>query len=1012
MLKRGLRSASSAQDIHDIGTLHTDAAATDGEFLIATATGQTDVLQETIIDLAGEAPQPEGSGSERSDHFAFLTDHGDPDGGTSDSGVRFQAPPAEQQQDNGGSAPIHAASVPITLVYGGTPVGPADSDSEPAPQGAEAAGLASGAAGAVVQTYSYDGEMFALYSGGNGGGIGDIGGGGNGITGSINGYSTFSSMTGNNAIDQTLLGAKWGGALGTGVTITYSFLFDGSSYFDNVSSYPGGQEMTNAYACGTVLQAAITDALNFYGSVCNINFVYVQESASQAGDLRFGRTSYDTPTAKVKDFPGGLIDGANANDGDVWFGTGYNYLWDNATKGTYGYATAIHEIGHALGLKHPHNVINGYPLGSTANDSLKTSIMSYKDHVGDTHDGYGSDYLPTSAMIGDIAALQYMYGANNNGNAGNTTYTFVNGEKYFRTIWDGNGTDTFNCGSMSQAVSINLNAGAASSIGLAVNHEDGFIDNSNVFIAYNVIIENAVGGSAGDTILGNNANNRLTGGLGNDNINGSGGIDTAVFSGLRSAYTVTKLSAGNAIVTGADGTDTVTSIEFLAFADQTVSLSNDAPVANIADHGQHTNTYSQINGWLSYSDANGNPAVYYQFIDNGTAANSNKFWIQGLGFQTAGTTITVAAADLAKVWVGGATAPVTDTMWVRAFDGTDWSAWDSFNVSGTNAAPVAAINNHTLHTGTYMQVQNWLSYTDAESDAAVRYEFVDLGAGAGSSRFWTPNGFHASGPTLSVAAADLDDVWVGGATAVGTDQMWVRAFDGVSWSAWDSFNLNATNAAPVATISDRSLHVGNWAQVQNWLSYSDGDGDPAVRYEFVDLGAAAGSGRFWTPWGGYHASGPTLSVAASDLKDVYVGGAVNAGTDQMWVRAFDGTSWSTWDSFNFTATNTTPVATINNQTLAVNQWAQASNWVNYSDGDGDAATLYEFVDLGATAGSGQFWTPSGGYHASGPTLQVAAANLSDVWIGGATVTGTDQMWVRAFDGHAWSAWDSFTLTTA
>ena len=44
------------------------------------------------------------------------------------------------------------------------------------------------------------------------------------------------------------------------------------------------------------------------------------------------------------------------------------------------------------------------------------------------------------------------------------------------------------------------------------------------------------------------------------------------------------------------------------------------------------------------------------------------------------------------------------------------------------------------------------------------------------------------------------------------------------------------------------------------------------------------------------------------------------------------------------------------------------------------------------------------------TLTVAAADVSNVWVGGATAAGTDQMWVRAYDGHAWSAWDSFTLT--
>jgi hypothetical protein len=46
--------------------------------------------------------------------------------------------------------------------------------------------------------------------------------------------------------------------------------------------------------------------------------------------------------------------------------------------------------------------------------------------------------------------------------------------------------------------------------------------------------------------------------------------------------------------------------------------------------------------------------------------------------QPAGTAITVAAADLGNVWVRGGQAGGTKTMWVRAFDGTDWGAWDAF----------------------------------------------------------------------------------------------------------------------------------------------------------------------------------------------------------------------------------------------------------------------------------------------------------------------------------------------
>jgi hypothetical protein len=64
----------------------------------------------------------------------------------------------------------------------------------------------------------------------------------------------------------------------------------------------------------------------------------------------------------------------------------------------------------------------------------------------------------------------------------------------------------------------------------------------------------------------------LTGGLGDDTINGGSNVDTAVVRGNRSAYTVTQTSTGVFRVVGADGTDTLTAVEFLQFDDQVLRL--------------------------------------------------------------------------------------------------------------------------------------------------------------------------------------------------------------------------------------------------------------------------------------------------------------------------------------------------------------------------------------------------------------------------------------------------------
>ena len=84
-----------------------------------------------------------------------------------------------------------------------------------------------------------------------------------------------------------------------------------------------------------------------------------------------------------------------------------------------------------------------------------------------------------------------------------------------------------------------------------------------------------------------------------------------------------------------------------------------------------TNQWSQIAGWISYSDADGDAATQYQFLDGGTASDSGYFWTPSNYHNPAGTAITVAAADLNNVWIRGGQAAGSEMMWVRAFDGND-----------------------------------------------------------------------------------------------------------------------------------------------------------------------------------------------------------------------------------------------------------------------------------------------------------------------------------------------------
>ena len=124
----------------------------------------------------------------------------------------------------------------------------------------------------------------------------------------------------------------------------------------------------------------------------------------------------------------------------------------------------LHELGHALGLKHAHEstLFGAIPF---ARDSSEFTVMTYRSFVGASTTGGPANEtfgFPQTYMMYDIAALQAMYGADYATNGGATIYQwspdggemYVNGvgqgapgaNRVFLTIWDGGGQDTYDFG--------------------------------------------------------------------------------------------------------------------------------------------------------------------------------------------------------------------------------------------------------------------------------------------------------------------------------------------------------------------------------------------------------------------------------------------------------------------------------------------------------------------------------------------------------------------------------------
>ncbi|HSV36334.1 MAG TPA: M10 family metallopeptidase, partial [Ramlibacter sp.] len=314
-------------------------------------------------------------------------------------------------------------------------------------------------------------------------------------------------------IDSLVWGCGWEGG-------PVSYYFGSGSVAADDSSLDGG-----AFTGASWLDAekeAFETALDQFAEVCNLVF---EEAATQA-DANI--VWWLAPNSEIGSGILGMHEVPDESYSQIYGYFNYQHSsWANLTPGSYGYITVIHELGHGMGLAHPHDggdhsdaslfpgVRSPSSLGTSGLNQGIWTTMSYND-------GWSLAPSPSMAygyqgalMALDVAALQALYGANMTVRTGDNSYALpqVNASGTgWSCIWDAGGTDTISNAGSAIACTINLNAAplTGSAAGGYVSRDAGIY--GGYTIANGVVIENATGGSGNDVLVGNVAANVLDGG--------------------------------------------------------------------------------------------------------------------------------------------------------------------------------------------------------------------------------------------------------------------------------------------------------------------------------------------------------------------------------------------------------------------------------------------------------------------------------------------------------------------
>jgi hypothetical protein len=413
------------------------------------------------------------------------------------------------------------------------------------------------------------------------------------------GPATFlATYTGSVSLDALLSGEKWGSAgAGTGAIVTYSFPWTSNSTAifsgPDGAAYSVADEPNAAVHRGlsAIEQAAAASTLQRWANVANITPVLVAESDTSVGDVRIAWSSAvgDISTGEKAWGWASYPHARYPSGGDVWISTAYVHTdW---SPGSYNYMALMHEVGHALGLKHPFEddvtdkAHANYQYSIMAYDEAPNSLFGAIRHEADGDYYHVSYVVPDTPMLNDIAAIQYLYGANMTYHAGADTYTFDPSTPFLRTIWDAGGNDTISVANFSADCMIDLQQGHYSSIHIPSASTDGYHwdegtptnlydGTNNLAIAFGAVIENATGGSGGDTLIGNSSANHLQGNGGINLLDGGAGVDTAVYSGNFNEYAVATVKGGYTVTwrSSSNQADGLVNIERLSFKDGSMAL--------------------------------------------------------------------------------------------------------------------------------------------------------------------------------------------------------------------------------------------------------------------------------------------------------------------------------------------------------------------------------------------------------------------------------------------------------
>lgn len=446
-----------------------------------------------------------------------------------------------------------------------------------------------------------------------------------------------------------------------------------------------------------------------------------------------------------------------------------------------------------------------------------------------------------------------------------------------------------------------------------------------------------------------------------------------------------------------------------------ITTGNSRPI--IAAQGSRVRAGEEIalTQLLNYSDADGDQARTYGFVDRSFGTGSGQFFLNGVA-QAQANWFFVSAADLSRVsYRGGSIGGRVENVGVMVSDGVSFSDVTDFSIRTQGKAIVTADRTSPVQPGERVSAQNLFNVTDPDGDAISLYYIVDRLSHPSSGYFEFNGQRQPDANFIRVPANELNQlVYVAGDGTIQTENIGVIAYDGSEFSDVVNLPVSFPPTTPIGvTGTNTTLDVEQSISIASLINVTGTGGEPVQRYWLVDR-SHGNDGGFFEIDGVRVDSAKFFTVAGDQINSVvYRGGTINE-TENIGVRALVGSRLSPVVDFQITTQNDDPIVV-----------PPMPPELELIDVAGRIGTVFELTELfrtsdqferfglfdaDASAASGYF-SVDGVDQVNGANLLLDADQVGSVRYHLGSNAGTEEFQMLIFDGSANSTVETATATT-